>query len=173
LKVGRLHKKITRQREWYYHNITTWLVTNFDSIMLENLNVSGMLKNRSLAKSISDAAWSTLVSMLQYKSNWYGKEIHQIDRFYPSSKTCSCCGHKVKELPLSIRSWACDSCGTEHDRDLNAAFNIYKQGMLEKHGLMLSAEHVDYSRGETISPSWFTSKARLVETANLSLNHLD
>jgi putative transposase len=174
LKVAKIHKKISRQREWYYHNITTWLVRKYDTIILENLNVSGMVRNRKMSKSINDAAWSTLAKMLQYKSKWYGKEIHQIGRFFSSSKTCSCCGHKVEKMPLSVRNWTCEPCGVNHDRDLNAAFNIYKQGMLGRHGLMVtSAEYADYSRGETIGPDWFTSKARLYEAISFNLSYLN
>ena len=76
-------------------------------------------------------SWSTLVSMIEYKSNWYGKTFHQIDRWYPSSKTCSCCGHKVDKLPLDIREWTCSNCNTHHDRDINAAINIKNQGQLD------------------------------------------
>jgi putative transposase len=155
LKVAKIYRKVVRHREWYYHNISLWLVKNFDSIILEGLNVSGMIKNRSLAKSIADAAWSTLTGMLSYKARWYGKEVFQIGRFFPSSKLCSSCGHRHEgKMDLSVREWMCLSCGTHHDRDLNAAKNIYKEGMFKKHGL-LSEELPDYSRGETIRPKDF------------------
>jgi putative transposase len=155
LKVAKIHKEITRQREWYYHNISLWLVRNFDSIVMEDLNVGGMMKNRSLAKSIADACWSTLVGMISYKSKWYGKEVLQIGRFFPSSKLCSSCGHRYEgKMDLSVRKWTCSSCGTQHDRDINAAKNIYQEGMKRFHGLV-SEELPDYSRGETIRPSWF------------------
>jgi putative transposase len=157
LKVAKIHKKITRQRFWYYHNISNYIVTNFDTIILENLNVSGMIRNRSLSKSIADAAWSTLTAMIGYKAKWADKEVFQIGRFFPSSKLCSSCGHKVEKMDLSIRNWTCSSCGTHHDRDLNAAQNIYKEGMKLLHGL-LSEELPDYSRGETIRPSWFLNQ---------------
>jgi len=153
-KVAKIHKKISSQRSWYYHNISLYLVKNFDTIILEDLNVSGMIKNRRLSKSIADAAWSTLVGMIAYKSRWYGKEIFQIGRFFPSSKLCSSCGHKMGKMDLSIREWTCPSCGTSHDRDINAAKNIYQEGMKLLHGL-LSEELPDYSRGETIRPEWF------------------
>lgn len=156
LKVAKIHKKIIRQREWYYHNISLFLVENFDTIILEDLNVSGMIKNRSLAKSIADVAWSTLTSMLSYKARWYGKEVFQIGRFFPSSKLCSSCGHRHENMDLSVREWACSSCGTYHDRDINAARNIYQEGMKQLHGL-LSEELPDYSRGETIRPKDFLS----------------
>jgi len=157
LEVAKIHKKIARQRSWYYHNISNYLVRQFDTIILEDLNVSGMIKNRSLAKSIADAAWSTLTTMISYKARWYGKEVFQIGRFFPSSKLCSACGHKMTNMDLSIREWDCPSCGTNHDRDLNAARNIYQEGMKQVHGL-LSEELPDYNRGETIRPSWFLNQ---------------
>ena len=131
IRVARLYARITRIRNDYYHNISTWLVSNYDAIYVENLNVNGMLKNHRMARVIQEAAWSTLVGMIKYKSDWYGKTFHQIDRWYPSSKTCSCCGHKVDKLPLDIREWACPNCGTHHDRDINAAINIKNQGQLD------------------------------------------
>lgn len=154
LKVGKHHKKITRLRDWYYHNISLYLVKTFDSIILEDLNVSGMLKNRKLSKSISDASWSTLVNMIAYKCRWYGKEIIQVGRFFASSKTCSSCGHIVESLPLSIREWECPSCNKRHDRDVNAARTIFKEGMMKNHGL-LSEELPEYTHGEEIRPEWF------------------
>jgi putative transposase len=164
LKVAKVRKKVPRQRNWYYHNISNYLVINFDTIIVEDLNVSGMIKNRSLAKSIADAAWSTLTSMINYKAKWASKELFQIGRFFPSSKLCSCCGQKAEKMDLSIREWTCSSCGTYHDRDLNAAQNIYKEGMLKLHGL-LSEELPDYNRGETVRPSWFLNqKASFGET---------
>jgi len=131
IRVTRLYARITRIRNDYYHNISTWLVSNYDAIYVENLNVNGMLKNHRMARAIQEAAWSTLVYMISYKSNWYGKTFHQIDRWYPSSKTCNCCGHKMDKLPLDIREWVCPNCGTHHDRDINAAINIKNQGQLD------------------------------------------
>jgi putative transposase len=148
IKVAKVHEKITNSRTYFLHNISTALVNTFDLIVLEDLNVSGMLKNRKLAKSISDASWSTFVSMLQYKCNWYGKMLLKIDRFYPSSKTCSACGHKEEKMPLNIREWTCPSCGSKHDRDLNASINILKEGWRNLTDQQLtSAEYVDYGRG--------------------------
>ena len=170
LKVAKIHKKITRQREWYLHNISLFLVRNFDSIILEDLNVSGMMKNRSLAKSIADAAWSTLTGMLSYKARWYDKEVFQIGRFFPSSKLCSSCGHRHENMDLSVREWTCSSCGTHHDRDINAAKNIYKEGMFKKHGL-LSEELPDHSRGETIRPKDFLNlKASFCEAMSNTID---
>ena len=131
IKVARCYEKVNNIRNWYYHNISSYLVNNFDAIYMENLNVSGMLKNRKLSRKIHETAWSTLVNMISYKSGWGGKTFHQIDRFVPSSKTCSCCGHKLESLDLSVRDWKCTECGSSHDRDLNAAVNIKNFGQLD------------------------------------------
>jgi putative transposase len=148
IKVAKVHEDITNSRNYFLHNISTEVFKTFDLIVVEDLNVSGMLKNRKLAKSISDASWSTFVSMLEYKCNWYGKTLIKIDRFYPSSKTCSNCGHKEDKMPLSVREWTCPSCGEHHDRDLNASINILKKGWSDLSGQELtSAEYVDYGRG--------------------------
>ena len=107
-----------------------------------------MLKNHKLAKSISDASWASFVSMLDYKCNWYGKMLVRINRFFPSSKTCSSCGHKVDKMSLSVREWTCSVCGTQHGRDFNAALNILKEGWRQlKSEELSSAEYVDYGRG--------------------------
>lgn len=152
IKVARVHEKIANLRSYFLHNISTKIVREFDLIVLEDLNVSGMLKNRKLAKSISDASWASFVSMLEYKCNWYGKTLIKIDRFFPSSKTCSNCGHKEDKMPLNIREWNCPNCGSKHDRDLNAAINILKKGWLDLSGQELSsAEYVDYGRGVEVS----------------------
>jgi len=148
IKVAKVHEYITNSRNYFLHNVSTALVNTFDLIVLEDLNVSGMLKNRKLAKSISDASWSTFVSMLNYKCNWYGKVLVKINRFFPSSKTCSSCGYKEDKMPLNIREWTCPSCGSKHDRDLNASINILKEGwrnLTDKE--LSSAEYADYGRG--------------------------
>lgn len=151
LKVAKIYRDITNQKSWLYHNITTWIVDNYDLICLENLNIQGMVKNHKLSKSIQDVSWAQLVSILEYKCNWYGKTIQKIDRFYPSSKTCSCCDYKLESLELSVREWECPSCHTVHDRDLNAAMNILKKGLDDCYQLELSsAELTDYRRGEEV-----------------------
>jgi putative transposase len=148
IKVAKVHEFITNSRNYFLHNMSTALVNTFDIISVEDLNVSGMLKNRKLAKSISDAAWSTFVSMLEYKCNWYDKVLVKINRFFPSSKTCSSCGHKKEKMPLSIREWACPSCGCKHDRDLNASINILKEGWRSLTDQELSSAYsADYGRG--------------------------
>ncbi len=150
LKVARIHIKITNQRQFVLHNLTTWLVNNYDNIFVEDLHIEGMKKN-NLGKSVSDAAFSTFVSMLEYKCNWYGKLFNKIDRFFPSSKLCSNCGYKNNELKRSDSSWICPDCGTQHDRDINAAVNIHNQGLLDVYGLK-SEELPDYRCGEEIRP---------------------
>ena len=158
IKVARLHLKIANQRKWVYHNLSTWLVNTYDTICMEDLNVKGMVKNRKLAKSISDAGWSTLVGMIAYKSNWYGRSFQKIDRFFASSKTCSCCGYKMDSMNLSIREWTCPSCGIIHDRDLNAATNILYKGLDDLYGFT-SEELSDYKRRELLSPEVEIPKA--------------
>lgn len=127
LKVARIHSKITNQRKWFHHQVSIDMVKNYDFIALENLNIKGMVKNRRLAKSISDAAWSQFVSFLEYKASWHGKKVVKINRFFPSSKTCSKCGWKKDDLLLSDREFACDKCGNIIDRDANASINILKE----------------------------------------------
>ena len=104
----------------------------FDVICTEDLNVRGMVKNHCLARSLSDASISKFVVLLEYKCAWYGKELVKIDRFFPSSKRCHACGHIVRELPLSVREWACPVCGVVHDRDHNAALNILAVGQTDR-----------------------------------------
>ena len=129
LKIARLHNKIANNRSYFLHNITTYLVENYDVICIEDLNVSGMLSNHKLAKAISDTSFYQFRSMLEYKCKWYEKELSIIDRFYPSSKTCSNCGWKKDDLALSDRIFECKNCGIEIDRDLNAAINIERVGV--------------------------------------------
>lgn len=129
IKIARLYNKIANKRNNFLHNVTTSLVNNYDVICIEDLNVSGMLSNHKLAKAISDTSFSMFRSMLEYKCNWYGKELVVIDRFYPSLKTCSKCGWKKEDLTLSDRVFKCENCGIEIDRDLNAAINIQRVGV--------------------------------------------
>jgi putative transposase len=152
LKVARIHEKIANQRSYFTHNMSSSIVKNFDVIVTEDLNISGMKKS-NLGKSISDASWSEFIRQLGYKSRWYGKSFIKIDRFYPSSQICSSCGHRDGKKTLDIREWTCSNCGTEHDRDLNAANNILVKGYSDLTGLSIndsSAELVDYKRGEEV-----------------------
>lgn len=128
IKVARIHERVTNQRKDFLHKLSTEITNQYDSICIENLNVSGMLKNGKLAKHISDASWGSFETMLKYKATWYGKNILQIGMFEPSSKMCSC-GTINKELKLSQREWTCSSCGKTHDRDTLAANNIKEIGL--------------------------------------------
>lgn len=124
LRVARIHRFISRQRDLFLHTLSHFLVMEYDVIAIEDLNVSGMLKNRHLSKSIADASWSELYRQLEYKAEWYGKYVYKVDRYTPTSRTCSVCSFYNKELTLSDREWTCLCCGTHHDRDENAAINI-------------------------------------------------
>lgn len=126
IKVAKLHEKISNERNDFLQKLTTTLVkeSQFDTFCLENLNVSGMMKNHKLAKSISEVSWYQFTEMLKYKCEWYGKNLVQIGQFEPSTKTCSHCGYKNTELTLKDREWVCPICNTYHDRDINAAINI-------------------------------------------------
>lgn len=123
-KLAILHEKVANQRKDFLHKTSSELIKNHDSLAIEDLAVSNMVKNHKLAQSISDVSWSTFVTMLEYKAEWYGKNILKIGRFEPSSKLHANCGHINKELTLSDREWTCTKCGEVVSRDLNAAINI-------------------------------------------------
>ncbi len=127
IKVARIHEKIANKRKDFIQKLSTDIVKNHDIICIESLNVSGMLKNKKLAKSISDVSWSEFIRCLTYKCEWYGKTILSVDRWYPSSKTCNLCGFIKKDLTLEDRVWVCPNCNEIHDRDINAAKNILKE----------------------------------------------
>lgn len=127
-RVARIHGRIADRRRDHLHKLSTRLVREYDTIAIEDLAVRNMVRNHSLARAISDASWSELRRQLEYKAGWYGRELIAIDRWYPSSKTCSACGAIVEKLPLNIREWTC-RCGTRHDRDVNAANNILAAGL--------------------------------------------
>jgi putative transposase len=128
LKVARVHARIADRRRDVLHKLSTKLVHENQVICIEDLSVRNMVKNHSLARAISDASWSELRRQLEYKAAWYGRTVVAIDRFYPSSKTCSGCGAIVEKLPLGVREWTCP-CGSVHDRDVNAAVNIRALGL--------------------------------------------
>jgi putative transposase len=129
LKVARVHARIADARRDFLHKASTDLVRRFDVIAIEDLNVAGMVKNRSLARAISCTGWAEFRSMLTYKTQRYGRELTVIDRWFPSSKTCSACGHLFASLSIRTRHWTCPSCGALHDRDINAAKNILAAGL--------------------------------------------
>ncbi|TVZ03946.1 transposase [Trebonia kvetii] len=128
-KVARAHRKVRASRSDFLHRTSARLVRDHDVIVIEDLAVKNMVRNHSLAKAISDCGWATFRRMLEYKAVRGGRRLIVIDRWYPSSKTCSACGHLLPELPLSTRTWQCPSCGTRHDRDVNAAKNILAAGL--------------------------------------------
>jgi putative transposase len=128
-KVARAHRKVRASRADFLHRTSARLVREHDVIVIEDLNVTGMVRNHSLANAIADCGWGTFRRMLEYKAARAGRQLIVIGRFYPSSKTRSTCGHLLTELPLSTRTWRCPSCGTRHDRDVNAAKNILAAGL--------------------------------------------
>ena len=124
IKLAKLHARIASIRTDALHKLTTDLTRRFHSIGIENLNVRGMMKNRHLSRAVADMSFYEFRRQLQYKTAMRGGQVVVADRFYPSSKTCSVCGYKLESLPLSVRKWKCPGCGTDHDRDLNAAINL-------------------------------------------------
>ncbi len=128
LKLARIHAKIKDSRLDYTHKLTTQLIRENQTIVVEDLAVKNMVKNHKLARAISDANWGELLRQLEYKAEWYGRELIKIDRYFPSSKRCSNCGYVVDKLPLDIREWDCPECAAHHDRDINASINILAAG---------------------------------------------
>jgi putative transposase len=129
LKVARVHARIADRRKDFLHKLTTRLVRENQAVVIEDLSVRNMTRNHHLARAISDAAWRQMRAMLEYKCQWYGRDLVVIDRWYPSSKTCSACGRVAAGLPLGVRAWECVNCGARHDRDINAAVNIRAAGL--------------------------------------------
>jgi putative transposase len=127
-KVARAYRKVRAARADFLHRVSTRLIRNHDLLVIEDLNVKGMVRNRHLARAISDSGWGTFRGLLAYKAERTGRRLVVLDRFYPSSKTCSACGHLLATLGLGARTWVCPSCGARHDRDLNAARNILAAG---------------------------------------------
>ena len=129
IKVARVHEKIANKRKDHLHKVTAKLISENQVVCAETLNVEGMMKNHHLAKSIAMQSFATLLGFLEYKARERGKIFVQVDRWFASSKTCHSCGVKADAMPLNIRSWQCKSCGTRHDRDINAAENILAEGL--------------------------------------------
>jgi len=137
-----LHESITNQRKDFQHKLSSKLISENQTIALETLKISNMVKNHKLAQSINDVSWYSFTEMLEYKADWYGKNIIRVGTFFPSSKMCSSCGYINKELKLSDRKWSCPKCSKEHDRDINAAINI-KQFALKHSGKEFPVEPVE------------------------------
>jgi putative transposase len=163
LKVAKVHAKIVRCREDFLHKLSRKLVDENQVIVVENLAVRNMVKNHKLAKSISDAGWGQFCTMLKYKSEWEGKTYIEVDRFYPSSKTCNNCLNRVDSLSLDIRNWQCPKCREIHDRDINAAKNIRDEGLR-----ILAVGHTATASGGRVRPSKGTAFTRLLPVSEES-----
>ena len=134
--VAKVHERVSNSRQDFLHKLSRKLVDESQLIIVENLNVKGMVRNHKLSKSISDVGWGMFVNFLDYKLKHKEGQLVEIGRFFPSSKTCSCCSHVLDELPLDIREWDCPACNAHHDRDENAAKNIRSQGIRIKNSLI-------------------------------------
>ncbi|MCL4321573.1 MAG: RNA-guided endonuclease TnpB family protein [Deltaproteobacteria bacterium] len=130
-RLSIFHERVTNQRKDFLHKLSSRTVNDSQVIVLEDLNIKGMVKNRRLSKSISDVSWSIFTGQLKYKADWYGRDIFTVNRFYPSSKACSTlgCGYIKQDLKLSDREWTCPDCGAKHDRDINASDNLFLEGL--------------------------------------------
>ena len=131
IKIAKLHNKISDSRKDFLHKLSSKLTNENQVICLEDLNISGMIKNPKLAKHIADASWSEFHRQLEYKANWYGRTISKVNTWYPSSQLCSSCGFNSGKKPLNVRSWTCANCSSFHDRDINASKNIHTAGLAE------------------------------------------
>ena len=146
LLVAKAHERVANTRQDYLHKLSTRLVNENQVIAVEDLHVKGMMKNHNLARAIGDAGWGSFTNMLKYKTARQGKGYIEVNRFFASSKTCSCCMHAQAKMPLDVRMWTCDQCGAKHDRDINAAINIRDEAQR-----MIAAGAVATANGGTVS----------------------
>ena len=135
IKLSKFYEKLNNRKEYYLHGVVNQLLNENQVIVMEDLNVKGMMKNHKLARSIQELSLNRFENILKYKALWYGREIIQVSQWFPSSQLCSCCGYQNHELTLADREWTCPECGVVHDRDLNAAINIRNEGQRIKIGL--------------------------------------
>jgi len=150
LRLAKTYNKLNNIKEYYLHSITNQLLSENQTIVIEDLNVNGMLKNHKLAKSIQELSLNRFKNMLMYKAGWYGREVIQVNRWFPSSKLCSCCGYKNDDLTLKDRTWMCPECNSLHNRDLNAAINIRNEGERIKIGL--SSPELTHQESKPLGP---------------------
>ena len=146
IKLARFNEKLNNKKDFYLHQISNQLLDENQVIIMEDLDVKSMLQNHQLARSIQELSLYTFKSILKYKAKWYGRDIIEINKFFPSSKLCSSCGYKKDDLELKDRNWVCPECGAEHERDLNAAKNILKEG---KRILEIKENKIGLSRPES------------------------
>ena len=135
IKLAKFYEKINNRKEYYLHHVVNQLLSESQTIVIEDLNVSGMLKNHKLARSIQELSLNRFKTILEYKAGWYGRDVIKVSRWFPSSQLCSCCGYQNRELTLKDRTWKCPECDVVHDRDINAAINIKNEGYKIKIGL--------------------------------------
>lgn len=150
--VAKAHERVANTRNDFQHKLSRQIVDDNQAVIVETLHIRNMMKNRKLAKHIGDASWHALVTKLAYKAEQAGKRLVKLDPWYPSSKTCHTCWHKMDAMPLNIRSWECPSCYTHHDRDINAALNIKHQGIIQLKAEGLSVSAHGGSRKSGMSP---------------------
>lgn len=163
IRLAKFHEKLNNKKENYLHYVVNSLLNDNQVIVMEDLNVKGMLKNHNLAKSIQELSLNRFKEILRYKSEWYERDLIEIDRYFPSSKLCSVCGYKNTELTLKDREWICPDCGTKHDRDINASVNILNEGK------RLLNNKIPIRCGE-LTPLE-SSQKKLVELGNRNLNN--
>lgn len=166
IKFAKANERINNKKQYYLHQVSNILINENQVICMENLNVKGMMKNHKLAESIQEMNFGEFRRMLEYKAKWYNRKIVFVDRFYPSSKTCSCCGYKYKDLALSVREWTCPICCTYHDRDINAATNILNEGIRIIGSSTTEFTLVDYPTMDDRSVMNLKSSDRMKQEAN-------